>query len=531
MLSRHVLPWLVNPLLGTAFGSKSGPPAPIVKINAGMLVGTTTTIANTTVTVSEFLGVPFAASPTRFAPPTRATSWSTPLQATAYGPACPQQFNYPDELREAEIAWFNTPPPSAGESEDCLNLNIYVPGTPGNNKAVMVWIYGGALQYGWNSFHLYDGASFAANQDVIVVTINYRTGILGFPAAPQLPITRRNLGFLDQRFALSWVQQNIAAFGGDPGKVTIFGQSAGGRSVDILVTSMPHNPPFRAAIMESGVANYNFPMGDLSGPWNTTVQALNCTTSIDILKCMRRVDLATLMNTIEHLEVVFEYTLDNVTAVYRSETARRAGNIARVPILIGTVANDGLLFVLGENDTQAYLEEVIPNQPSLYPAILEAYLIRSPGIGSTQDQIAAIETEVRFQCPSAIVAQDTQNLGIPTWRYYYNATFENLALFAGSEVYHSSEIGIVFGTYPVANDTALEVQTNKYMQGAWAAFAKDPTNGPGWKQVPNIAALGSPGKAIEVDIFPATIDKRCALYTSYYTELGTIASGKSQLIG
>ncbi|KIW41286.1 uncharacterized protein PV06_06858 [Exophiala oligosperma] len=496
MLSRHVLPWLLTSLLGNAFafGSQCESSAPTVNIDAGMVVGTTTTVPGTTATVSEFLGVPFAASPTRFAPPTRAVPWSTPLQATAYGPACPQQFNYPEELREITMAWFNTPPPSAGESEDCLNLNIYVPGTAGKNKAVMVWIYGGALEY-----------------------------VLGFPAAPQLPITRRNLGFLDQRFALDWVQRNIAAFGGDPGKVTIFGQSAGGRSVDVLVTSMPHHPPFRAAIMESGVANYNFPRGDLSEPWNTTVQALNCTTSIDILSCMRRVDLATLMNTIEQLGLGFEYTLDNVTAVYRSETARTTGDIARVPVLVGTVANDGLLFVLGENDTQAYLEEAIPNQPNLYQTLLEAYPIGASGIGSPQDQIAAIETEVRFQCPSAIVAQDSRNRGIPSWRYYYNATFENLELFPGSEVYHSSEVGMVFGTYPVANATALEVQTSKYMQGAWAAFAKNPINGPGWKEVPNVAALGSPGKAIQVDVSPATIDQRCALYTPYYTELGTMA--------
>lgn len=143
MLSRHVLPWLLTSLLGNAFafGSQCESSAPTVNIDAGMVVGTTTTVPGTTATVSEFLGVPFAASPTRFAPPTRAVPWSTPLQATAYGPACPQQFNYPEELREITMAWFNTPPPSAGESEDCLNLNIYVPGTAGKNKAVMVWIY------------------------------------------------------------------------------------------------------------------------------------------------------------------------------------------------------------------------------------------------------------------------------------------------------------------------------------------------------------------------------------------------------
>src|ERR1700759_5032385 len=96
----------------------------------------------------------------------------------------------------------------------------------------------------------------AANQDVIVVAINYRTNIYGFPGSPHLPFTENNLGFLDQRLALDWVQRNIHAFGGDPDKVTIFGESAGAASVDELLTTMPTNPPFRAAIMESGQTSF-----------------------------------------------------------------------------------------------------------------------------------------------------------------------------------------------------------------------------------------------------------------------------------
>ncbi|KIX92340.1 uncharacterized protein Z520_11948 [Fonsecaea multimorphosa CBS 102226] len=524
MLFDRYLAWLLATVLYAVRASLSQQHAPTASIDAGLVIGTTTSVSGAAATVNKFLGVPFAASPTRFAPPVRPTPWSVPLQATAYGPACPQQFSYPEVARELQMAWFNTPPPPAGESEDCLNLNIYVPGTPGGNKTVMAWIYGGGLAFGANSLQIYDGADFAANQDVILVVLNYRTNILGFPAAPQLPLTERNLGFLDQRMALDWIQRNIAAFGGDPQKVTIFGQSAGGRSVDILVTSMPHNPPFRAAIMESGVANYNFPTGDLSGPWNQTVEALNCTHATDLVKCMRKVDLNTMMSTIEHLSIDFEYTLDNVTALAYSEAARESGHIAHVPILIGTVANDGLLFVLGDNDTQAFLEDSIPDQPALYPAILDAYAIGSPGIGSVQDQISAIETEVRFQCPSRVVARDSRKLGLPTWRYYYNVSFPNMELFPGSGVYHSSEVEIVYGTYPRANATSLEVQTSKYMQRSWAMFAKTPMAGPGWKQVPNVAAIGSPGKDMEVNVQDAVIDKRCGLYTSYYTELGTIQS-------
>lgn len=114
---------------------------PTVTVDSGPVVGTTTSLSGASVIVTKYLGIPFAASPTRFAPAARPTSWQKPLNATKYGPACVQQFNYPEAARNRTIAFFNTPPPSGGESEDCLNLNVYVPGSSGKNKTVMVWIY------------------------------------------------------------------------------------------------------------------------------------------------------------------------------------------------------------------------------------------------------------------------------------------------------------------------------------------------------------------------------------------------------
>lgn len=135
---------------------------------------------------------------------------------------------------------FNTPGPQ--ESEDCLYLNVYVPSTPPppGGRTVMVWIYGGSLQFGTGGNREYYGASFAAHQDVILVAPNYRTNgknevhnqstlrshgaVFGFPGSPEIPLTERNIGFYDQRFALQWVRRNIHAFGGNPEKVTIFGE-------------------------------------------------------------------------------------------------------------------------------------------------------------------------------------------------------------------------------------------------------------------------------------------------------------------
>ena len=117
---------------------------PTVTIDSGALQGISTSVPGTAREVNKFLGVPFAAPPVRFSPPQPPESWETPYDATKYGPACVQQFSYPELTRAATIQWFNTPPPPAGESEDCLNLNVYVPQTPGK-KAVMAWIYGVSL--------------------------------------------------------------------------------------------------------------------------------------------------------------------------------------------------------------------------------------------------------------------------------------------------------------------------------------------------------------------------------------------------
>jgi carboxylesterase type B len=148
--------------------------APSATLDSGVVVGTTTGLPSSKVTVNKFLGIPFAAPPVRFSPPVSPAKWSQPLDTSVYKPACIQQFNYPEAAREFTIDLFNNPPPAAGESEDCLYMNVYAP-AGGKGKAVMFWIYGGGLQFGSNSVTQYDGTGFAANQDVIIVAPNYRT--------------------------------------------------------------------------------------------------------------------------------------------------------------------------------------------------------------------------------------------------------------------------------------------------------------------------------------------------------------------
>ncbi|KAJ9605057.1 hypothetical protein H2200_010447 [Cladophialophora chaetospira] len=492
----------------------NGPPT--VTIDSGPVQGVATSIPGAPHNVTKYLGVPFAAKPLRFAPPASPKAWKTPFKATKYGPACIQQFDYP--AHNITISWFDTPPPAAGESEDCLNVNVYAPAA-GKNKTVMVWFYGGSLTFGANSLTTYDGSYFAAFEDVVIVTVNYRTNVFGFPGSPQLPVRANNLGFLDQRFALNWVQRNIAAFGGDPAKVTIFGESAGALSVDILVTSYPTKAPFRAAIEESGQGSYRFPVTNPYASWNTLAAAVGCNDTATTLKCMRGVPAMTLKNTSEHLALAFNFKTDNYTFIANRTAARLAGKIAKVPVLAGTNANEGTLFTYGATNLSDYLTTTLPTAPSSYlDQIANAYPIGSPGIANSSQQISQIYTELIFQCSQARQLKDNKAAGIPTWRYFYNASFPQIQLFPGSDVFHSSELQLVWGSYrayPKQKQTPFEQKLSTYMMGAWANFAKNPMQGPGWPQVPSVGNLGANG-VVNATIQSSVVDARCALYDPIY---------------
>ena len=191
--------------------------APIVTTSGGAVRGTTAG------TVAEFLGIPYAAPPTgslRWRPPQPASSWSGVRNATTFGPSCPQ-----DQVRTE-----NPFLPLGAISEDCLYLNVYTPAASSNDQGgrpVLVWIHGGGLVQ--DGARNYDGTKLAA-AGAVVVTINYRLGALGFLAHPALASrpggAAGNYGLMDQQAALRWVQRNIRGFGGNPGNVTLFGESA-----------------------------------------------------------------------------------------------------------------------------------------------------------------------------------------------------------------------------------------------------------------------------------------------------------------
>lgn len=412
-------------------------------------------------------------------------------------------------------AIFNNPPPA--ESEDCLYLNVFAPSAPASSegRSVLFWIYGGALEFGNAGNPIYDGSLLAAYQDVIVVTVNYRTNVFGFATTPELPLDKQNLGFLDQRLGLDWVQRNIHAFGGNPKKVTLFGESAGAFSIDALLTSYGKNshPPFRGAILESGQISYD-PQPDPSSvpAWNQLSGAFGCPgTFSSNITCLRNVSATDIRTYIDKNELKFNFVRDNVTAVSDPARRRLAGEIANVPVLAGSNAQEGRqvfiphlrqhkmslanrmfsVFNVGQDsaaDTRAFVDMLSGGVSAYTDLIISKYPLGSPGISTYYDQVSQIYTEYAFQCTAAMFTNDSASVGIPAWRYYFNASFANTQAYPNLGVYHSSEIPLVFGTYPATNVTTQEYALSTAMMGIWSRFAKNPRGGPGWNPVRSGAA-------------------------------------------
>ncbi|XP_070551779.1 carboxylesterase 4A-like [Ptychodera flava] len=261
---------------------------PTVEIKSGKLVGKSVDFSHKDVDVTRtlhvFKGIPYAEPPVgdlRFRPPQSKAPWEGVHDATEFGPICIQP---PDQFVDI----------GGAQSEDCLFLNIYAPKTAGDLLPVMVWIHGGAFYVGAGSEHFYDGTALAAIGDVIIVTFNYRIGAFGFFVTGDEHATG-NYGFLDQIEALKWVQENIAAFGGDASRVTVFGESAGSMSAEFLMLSPLADGLFHRAIMQSGTSTMATYTGTDAALHNRIAHALGevlgCEkgNSEELMKCLRTV--------------------------------------------------------------------------------------------------------------------------------------------------------------------------------------------------------------------------------------------------
>nr|XP_036588618.1 para-nitrobenzyl esterase [Colletotrichum truncatum]KAF6799991.1 para-nitrobenzyl esterase [Colletotrichum truncatum] len=522
--------------------------SPTVVIDAGTIVGTNVLLPSSTVAVNKFLGIPYAQPPineNRFLPPKPVTQFTeSPLIAKSWGYKC------------LEVLGNSNGSP---ESEDCLFLNVYTPAgvkcsTAG--RPVLVWIHGGWLRSGTASQSAFDGSVFAAEQGVVVVTFNYRLNVFGFPNSPQLSLEQQNLGFLDQRLALEWVQSNIRAFGGDPSKVTIAGESSGGSSVDRLVTTIHSKPPFRAAACSSGQATVSA-IGRDAGPlsWTALVSLLGCNGK-DEIECVRGIDAETIRGLAVANNLDFSPVNDNITQKELPYLpTRAAGGVAPVPLLIGTTGQEGTYLAPMYNlNVSTVTEEMLPQFLSgltggdieLVGGIMQVIQLiqRSTGL-SVFHSAATVYTEVIYQCVSTVslstaiatslielfpLARASSQSEIPTWRYFYNASFPNLAAegYTSEELgaSHGSDTSMILGTYPREGATTWQVELSRQVQRLWGNFVKDPSGaGPGWNRVDaggnNIACVGCAAGEKPIILESATIDSRCAIYEPFFGRVKT----------
>ncbi|KAJ7456522.1 Carboxylesterase [Mycena latifolia] len=476
-----------------------------------------------------FKGIRFGQPATgalRWEPPVAFTSAAS-QNTTSLGPSCVQMF--PFAVAALNERLFNNPADPPPESEDCLFLNVWAPASTTQKLPVLVWIYGGALAFGTGSIPLYDGASIATNQDIIVVSFNYRTNVFGFPGSPDLPLAGNNLGFLDQELALQWVQQNIAQFGGDPSQVTIMGQSAGALSVSIALSRhTPGNAPFRAGIMLSGAQPSTTPTPSFTSFDNFSA-AVGCTQAPGAarLACLKQVPAAVIRNyTNGPASGAFRPVVDNVTVFADPLQRIRTGLTARVPFMIGHTQDDGSLFAVGLTDLSAYLATTfgglvtVDQMHALYP-----------GLNDNQ-VISEIVKDFEFLCPAELWSGAAVGAGIPNvFRYAYGPVFADLQLFPNAGAWHSSELPEIFGTFNRSTATAPEVTLSNTMQTLVANFVKNPAQAPApnWpKYLPGnttttLAKLAYNGNVVAANVVEPvgseSLDGACNAFWNFFLDV------------
>jgi len=436
------------------------PPTPTITAPFGKIIGQNAPLDPT---VHEYLGIQYGHPPTgsrRFAPPVRArvSKHTAPIVATRFGNACPQ---IPVDLGDTPVNATGSP-----LGEDCLNLNIWT--KPGREGApVMVWLHGGGFQFGAGSFALYDGTHFTANNPVVIVSINYRLSVFGFPNAPG--VKHENLGILDQRLALEWIRENIEAFGGDPKRITLFGESAGATSIEIHAYAWPKNPIVNGFIAQSGTTKL---IPFIDGPvdyslWGQLAEKVGCAkakTEKGVLKCMQEASWESIVEGLKSINVCgtgiyqdFGPRVDGKLVFSPEEYVRRgqAGLFAKVPLLIGTMDQE----VFANNGS---IVAPIPCQPEIPKNALSA------------EVVAEFATSVGFGCPANDAAQYRVSHNVPVWRYRYYGSFTGLG--AG----HAAELPVLFGTVLLLRPegvTPREVAFIQYFQSVWTAFAVAPSTG------------------------------------------------------
>jgi len=446
--------------------------------------------------IHVFKGIPYARPPVgelRFRPPQPDEPWQGVREATAFGSIAMQN---PSPL---ESLFGAAPKPAMGE--DCLHLNVWTPGLDGARRPVMVWIHGGAFVTGSGSTPWYDGTTFATRGDVVLVTINYRLGAFGFlhlaDAAGDSFAGSGNAGILDQAAALAWVRDNIAAFGGDPANVTIFGESAGAMSVGTLLGLPAATGLFRRAALQSGAAStvqtreraneVAAAMLEALGIPAEDAERIRDVPAEELLAAQAKVSLA--MAGAGGLP--FQPVHDGDALPRRPLDAVAEGSAAGISVLAGTTQDEARLFTsFDPNATPKDEAELLARCVGLIGseersrAAVEAYRRARPE-GSLGDVWSAIMTDQIFRLPAARLLDAQSRQTDQTWMYLFTWATPAFGGTLGS--CHALEIPFVFNNLDKPGASAFTgaatpemQQLAETMQDAWIAFARtgDP-NHPG----------------------------------------------------
>ncbi|KAF2968037.1 hypothetical protein GQX73_g5543 [Xylaria multiplex] len=482
--------------------------------------------------VENFAGIPFADPPVgnlRLRPPQRRTKSLGTFDASGAGPSCPQFFfSVEGDLLPSLLGQLiNTPllQTVTGQTEDCLTMRVQRPaGTAANAKLpVFFWIFGGAFELG--SPQMYDASRLISNgvdqkKPFIFVAVNYRVGGFGFmPGKEILADGAGNLGLLDQRMGLEWVQDNIAAFGGDPTKVTIWGESAGSISVyDQMAlyggnNTYKGNKLFRAAIMNSGsiVPADRLDCSRCQDIYDKVVKSAGCSGSKDTLQCLRDADYDTFLNAANSVPGALSYTSvalsylprpDGVALPDSPDVLARNGQYAAVPMIIGDLEDEGTLFSLFQSNitTEAklidylstvFFQKATRNQVAEYVGTYSSALsagspFRTGILNSPYSQfkrLAAILGDAVFTLTRRLFLEIATevNPSVPSWSYLgsYNYGTPILGTFHGSDI-----LQVFYGILPNHASKAFQSYYFSFL------YTMDPNNGapagtktwPQWKE-------------------------------------------------
>ncbi|XP_072670505.1 cocaine esterase-like isoform X1 [Canis lupus baileyi] len=508
-------------LLPLVLGRGQDSASPIRTTHTGQVRGSLVHVEGTDVGVHTFLGIPFAKpplGPLRFAPPEPPEPWSGVKDGTSHPAMCVQNITTANAVA---LKLLNMTLPLTSMSEDCLYLSIYTPAhaSEGSNLPVSVWIHGGSLMIGMAS--MYDGSALVAFEDLVVVIIQYRLGVLGFFSTGDKHATG-NWGYLDQVAALRWIQQNIAYFGGDPGCVTIFGGSAGGISVSLHVVSPMSQGLFHRAIMESGVALLPGLTVSSSDEVTTRVAKLSGCGQVDseaLVGCLRSKSEEEILAISKHFKF-FPAVVDGTFLPRHPQELLAFADFQPVPSIIGVNNNEfGWLLPLTLNisdpkkemdkemvkATLQQMSSLVALPPEAGDLLIEEYIEDSADPQTIKAQFHEMMEDTIFVIPALQVA-NFQRSHAPVYFYEFQhqpSFFKDIKP-PHVRADHGDELLFVFGTISwrgYVKVTEEEKLLSRKIMKYWANFARN--GNPNGKDLPLWPVFDQEEQYLQLNTQPA----------------------------